>query len=297
MAETIGFVGIGMMGLPMAERLIRAGYHLHAWDIDSRALQRAVGAGAVEAGSCRQLVERSTVVVTMLPSSKEVEDIVLGKHGFLDGVHADSVLVDMSTSHPSSTRKIAHRLAELGVPMLDAPVAGGVVGAKQGTLCIMVGGEDVVLERCRPILQVMGDQIFHMGGAGTGHTMKIVSNYLSALSVVATAEAYSLAVKAGLGAAAVSEVLKTSSGRNYATEFKFPRYVLPRTFDDGFRLELYVKDLHLLRDVAEELGVPMPVGQVLQQVYERAKDLGLGPESHTNIVRMIEKDAGVTIGG
>jgi 3-hydroxyisobutyrate dehydrogenase-like beta-hydroxyacid dehydrogenase len=143
----------------------------------------------------------------------------------------------------------------------------------------------------------MGNQIFYMGATAAGHTMKIVSNYLSALSVAATAEAFALAVKAGLDSGAVSEVLKVSSGRNYSTEFKFPRYVLPRKFDDGFRLELYVKDLHLLHDVSEELGVPMPIGQTLRKVYERAKDLGYGPESHTNIVRMVEQDAGVLIGG
>jgi 3-hydroxyisobutyrate dehydrogenase len=287
---------MGMMGLPMAGRLLQAGYRVVAWDIDTQALSHAQEKGAKTVDSCRQVAEVSSMVVTMLPSSREVEDVVLGKDGFLAGSHERSVLVDMSTSHPSSTKEIARRLSDRGVPMLDAPVAGGVLGARQGNLCIMVGGPEPTFQDCLPILQAMGEQIFYIGGTAAGHTVKIVSNYLSALSVAATAEAFALAVKAGLDPNAVSEVLKVSSGRNYSTEFKFPRYVLPRKFDDGFRLELYVKDLHLLRDISDELGVPMPIGQTLRKVYERAKDLGYGPESHTNIVRMIEQDAGVVIG-
>jgi len=297
MTQSIGFIGVGMMGLPMAARLVQAGHQVLAWDLDPAALARSAESGAVPAASCREVAQQCPVVITMLPSSREVEAVVLGPDGILSGAAPGGVLVDMSTSLPFSTVQLARTLSAAGLAMLDAPVAGGVVGARQGALCIMVGGEEKTLERCRPLLLAMGRQIFFMGGAGAGHTMKLASNFLAALSVAASAEAFSLAVKAGLDAAAVAEVLKVSSGRNYATEFKFPRYVLPRTFDDGFRLELYVKDLHLLRDVAEHYGVVMPIGRTVQQVYERAEAQGLGKESHTNIVRMIEQDAGVVIGG
>lgn len=296
MSENIGFIGLGMMGLPMSTRLIQAGYQIVGWDINEIARQNARNSGVKLAESCSEVSQRSDVVLAMLPSSKEVEEIVLGKDGILYSMHKDSVFVDMSTSYPPATSKIAKKLKEKDISMLDAPVAGGVIGAKQGSLCIMIGGDKLVYQRCQNILSVLGSHIFYMGGTASGHTMKLVNNYLAALSVAATGEAYSLAIKAGLDASTVSEVLKVSSGRNYATEFKFPQYVLPRKFDDGFRLELYVKDLNLLHQISKHFDINMPIGEAVRLVYQRASDLGYGPESHTNIIRMIEQDAGVIIG-
>ncbi len=297
MKKTIGFIGLGMMGLPMVERLLQAGYTVSSWDINEINLMKAQQLGSSRSSSPRELAQECPVVITMLPSSKEVETVVLGRHGLYEGVCKGSVLIDMSTSFPPSTKEIAQRLAKQDASMLDAPVAGGVIGAKQGALCIMVGGEEQVYQGCLPLFKVFGDKIFYLGTSGSGHTMKIVSNYLAALSVVATSEAFALAVKAGLQANTVSEVLKISSGRNYSTEFKFPRYVLPRTFDDGFRLDLYVKDLNLAHEMAELFEVPMPISDTVRTIYQRAQEIGLGPQSHTNIVKMIEDDAKVLISG
>jgi 3-hydroxyisobutyrate dehydrogenase len=183
------------------------------------------------------------------------------------------VLIDMTTAHPSSTKKIAEALAEMGMRMLDAPVSGGVAGAEKGTLSIMVGGDDDLFEPCRPLLEAMGRKIFHMGGVGSGHTMKAVNNFLSACTMTATSEAMALATKASLEPRRVIEVLQVSSGRSYATDYKFPRYVLTRSFDDGF------------------------MASTVQQIVGLAKSKGYGKRGHTSIAEFIERLAGIMIEG
>jgi 3-hydroxyisobutyrate dehydrogenase len=203
----------------------------------------------------------------------------------------------MTTAHPSSTKKIAEALAEEGMRMLDAPVSGGVAGAEKGTLSIMVGGDADLFELCRPLLEAMGGNIFHMGGVGSGHTMKAVNNFLSACTMTATSEAMALATKAGLEPGRVIEVLQVSSGRSYATDFKFPRYVLTRRFDDGFRLELLDKDLGILTRLGRELETPMFLASTVQQIVGLAKSKGYGKRGHTSIAEFIERLAGVKIEG
>jgi len=208
-----------------------------------------------------------------------------------------STRLDMTTAYPMSTLKIAKELAKKGVQMLDAPVSGGVVGAEQGTLSIMVGGESELVEKCRPLFQVMGKNVFYMGEVSSGHIMKVVNNFLSACSVAATSEALALATKAGLNPRRVVDVIQVSTGRSYATEFKFPRFVLPRTFDDGFRIELLNKDLDILTRLARDLGVPMFIANTVQQIFGFAFSQGYGQEGQTSIARLIEGWAGVNIEG
>jgi 3-hydroxyisobutyrate dehydrogenase len=249
--ERIGFIGVGMMGTPMARRLVEAGYKLVAYDIDPAAMKRAEEMGAETAASPREVAERCNPVITILPKSSDVEEVVLGPGGILEGGGEGLVLIEMTTAYPLSTRRIAAALAARGMRMLDAPVSGGVVGAERGTLSIMVGGNPELFEECRPLLEAMGGKIFHMGAVGSGHTMKAVNNFLSATSMIATSEALAISTKAGLDPRRVIEVLQVSSGRSWSTDFKFPRYVLPRTFDDGFRIELQDKDLGILTRLAE----------------------------------------------
>jgi 3-hydroxyisobutyrate dehydrogenase len=297
MFEFVGFIGVGMMGTPMLRNLVEAGYKAVAYDIDPEAMRRADEAGAEAASSLREIAEKCDSVITILPRSDDVEEVVLGPGGILEHGREGQVLIDMTTAYPLSTKKIAGALSEKGMRMLDAPVSGGVTGAEKGTLSIMVGGDADLFEQCRPLLEAMGRNIFHMGGVGSGHTMKAVNNFLSACTMTATSEAMALATKAGLKPGRVIEVLQKSSGRSYATDHKFPRYVLTRGFDDGFRLELLDKDLDIFTRLGRELGAPTFVASTVQQIVGLAKSKGYGKRGHTSIAEFIEMWAGVRIEG
>ena len=295
MFETLGFIGLGLMGMPMSKRLLDAGYGVIGYDPDSAACKQAKVNGAEIADSPGEIARQCDLIITMLPNSAIVEAVVLGDNGLLPFIREGAVVIDMSSSYPMSTRRISEELGKKKAAMLDAPVSGGVTGANQGTLSIMVGGDDEVFARCRPVLDSLGKNLFHMGAVGAGHTMKAVNNFLSGCSVAATAEALAVAVKAGLAAKTVVDVLQVSTGRNYATEWKFPRHVLPRTFADGFRLELLDKDLDILTRLARELGVPAFTANTVSQLFGFAMAQGYGEEGHTSIVRLIEEWAGVEI--
>jgi 3-hydroxyisobutyrate dehydrogenase len=295
--ERIGFIGVGMMGTPMARRLVEAGYKLVAYDIDPAAMRRAEEMGAEIAASPREVAEMCNPVITILPKSSDVVEVVLGPGGILEGGGEGLVLIEMTTAYPLSTRRIEEALVARGMRMLDAPVSGGVMGAERGTLSIMVGGAPELFEEYRPLLEAMGEKIFYMGGVGSGHTMKAVNNFLSAASMIATSEALAISTKAGLHPRRVIEVLQVSSGRSWSTDFKFPRYVLPRTFDDGFRIELQDKDLGIITRLAEELGAPALVASVVRQIVGLAMAEGYGKRGHTAIAEMIEGWAGIRIEG
>ena len=226
-----------------------------------------------------------------------VEQAVLGANGVLEGARKGTILVDMSSIAPLASRRIAERAREKGVTMLDAPVSGGISGAEKGILSIMVGGDPDLFETVRPLLEVIGKNVFYMGGVSSGHTMKAVNNFLSACSMTATSEALAIATKAGLEPKRVVEVLQVSSGRSYATDYKFPRYVLPRTFDDGFRLELLDKDLNILTSLGRDIGAPTFIASTVQQIVSLAVRQGYGKRGHTSIAEFIESWAGVRIEG
>jgi 3-hydroxyisobutyrate dehydrogenase len=295
MFDSIGFIGLGMMGLPMSKRLIDSGFHVVGYDIDPNALEKAKENGADTAPSPKEVAERSNHVITILPDSGAVEKTVLGPDGIIDGAKKGDILIDMTSAYPMSTMKMAKELAKKGVGMVDAPVSGGVVGAEKGTLSIIVGGDADLVERCKPLFNAMGKNIFHMGATGSGHIMKAVNNFLSGCSVVATSEALALATKAGLNPSKVIDVLQESTGRSWATDWKFPKFVLPRTFNDGFRIELLDKDLDILTRLARELKVPMFVAQMVHQMYGFAMSQGWGEKGHTAVAQLIETWAGVKI--
>jgi 3-hydroxyisobutyrate dehydrogenase-like beta-hydroxyacid dehydrogenase len=295
--ESVGFIGVGMMGTPMLRNLVGAGYRVVAYDIDPEAMRRAVEGGAEAASSVGEVAERCNPVITILPKSDDVEEVVLGPGGVLEHGREGLVLIEMTTAYPLSTEKIAGALAGKGMRVLDAPVSGGVSGAEKGILSIMVGGDLDLFETFRPLLEVMGKNVFYMGGVGSGHTMKAVNNFLSACSMTATSEALAIATKAGLEPKRVVEVLQVSSGRSYATDFKFPRYVLPRTFDDGFRLELLDKDLNILTSLGRDIGAPTFIASTVQQIVSLAVRQGYGKRGHTSIAEFIESWAGVRIEG
>jgi len=222
MKEKVGFIGLGAMGVPMSQRLLEAGYPLVVYDVRKEAIEAIVNKGAKGAASPKEVAEQCRKVITIVPNSDAVEQVVFGPGGLLEGMKASDTLIEMTSSYPPSTLKVNQALAAKGVHMIDAPVSGGVVGAVAGTLSVMVGGDEKIFESCRPILSVMGKNLFYIGGIGFGHALKAINNFLSATTLAATSEALILASKLGISPQRAVEVLQVSTGRSYSTELKVP---------------------------------------------------------------------------
>src|ERR687890_966633 len=291
MKPRIGFVGLGNIGFPMCRRLLESGYEVLAYDANPEAVSRLEDTPAEPADSLKALAA-ADVVLLSLPSSDVVEEVVLGEGGLAEGLSSGKVLIDTSSSRPSSTRDLAKKLAEFGVEMLDAPVSGGVLRAEEGKLAVMVGGQEEVFERWREVLESFGEKIFHVGEHGAGHLVKSLNNLLSATTLASAAEAVILPERAGISPETFVKVINASNGRSYSTEVKLPRYILDGSFDDGFALGLMVKDLKIALETAEELGLPMLVGSTLGQVWQAADARGYGAEGHTVIYAFLEELAG-----
>jgi 3-hydroxyisobutyrate dehydrogenase-like beta-hydroxyacid dehydrogenase len=297
MRPRLGFVGIGNIGEPVCRHLMDQGYELLIYDADPEALAKLGDAPAESAASPEDLATESDVVLLSLPNSDVVEEVIFGESGLREGLSSGKALIDTSSSRPSSTRDISKRLAADGIDMLDAPVSGGVLRAREGTLSIMVGGKRAVYEKYREIFESFGDQIFYVGDHGAGHLVKALNNLLSATTLASAAEAALLARRAGVAPDAFVEVINASNGRSYSTEVKFPRYILNRTFDDGFALGLMNKDLKIALEAAAEMEFPMPIGSTLAQIWELAVAGGYGPENHTAIYAFLEDLLGERDGG
>lgn len=295
--ETVGFVGLGKMGQPMCRHLVETGYPVTVHDLRPESMDALAELGARRADSPAQLASISSTIITMLPDSPTVETAILGQDGLAGSAKPGTVVIDMSSSYPTSTIKISRQLAEQGVIMLDAPVSGGVAGAAAGTLAIMVGGDEEAYQSRRPILEAMGKNVVYMGASGAGHSTKIINNFLSAASTLATTEAMVLAAKLGLSQDRVLQAVQKSTGRNYSTDFKFPKYVLPRTFNAGFAMGLFHKDLEMFTALGRELKSPMLMGSLVHQYFQLGLSrYGFGAD-HLELVRMLEEWAGAEIKG
>lgn len=291
MKPRIGFVGLGNIGFPMCRRLLESGYEVLAYDANPEAVSRLEDTPAEPADSLKALAA-ADVVLLSLPGSDVVEEVVLGEGGLAEGLSSGKVLIDTSSSRPSSTRDLAKKLAESGVEMLDAPVSGGVLRAEEGKLAVMVGGREEVFERWREVLESFGEKIFHVGDHGAGHLVKSLNNLLSATTLASAAEAVILAEKAGVAPEALLEVINAGNGRSYSTEVKFPKFILDRSFDDGFALGLMVKDLKIALETAAEMGHPMFSGSSISQLWQAAAARGYGLEGHTSIYAFLETLSG-----
>ena len=281
------------MGAPMARRLLAAGYQVTVHDVRPQAMTEICRDGAAPADSPASAASQADVVITMLPDPRAVEDAVYGERGLGDAMRAGQVLLEMTSSHPATTRRIAAHLTARGVKILDAPVSGGVPGAREGTLCIMVGGSAEVLEACRPILGQLGRKIVHVGGApGDGDVAKTINNMLSATTMWSVAEALALSARAGLDAERLFEAVNHSSGRSYTTEVKIP-LILERRFAAAFTVGQFLKDLNICLDLADELGVPMLLASMLRQGWRVAARDGMAESDNTEVVRLLERWAGV----
>ena len=292
MKPKVGFVGLGNIGEPMCRRLLENGYGVSIYDVNPEAVSKLGDTAAEPAENLKVLASSAEVVLLSLPGSDVVEEAVLGERGLVEGLSSGKVLIDTSSSRPSSTRDLAEKLAESGVEMLDAPVSGGVLRADEGKLAVMVGGREEVFERHREVLEAFGEKIFHVGDHGAGHLVKSLNNLLSATTLASAAEAVILAQKAGVAPETLLEVINAGNGRSYSTEVKFPNFILNRSFDDGFALDLMVKDLKIALETAAEVGHPMFSGSAISQLWQTAFARAHGPEGHTSIYAFLENLSG-----
>ena len=287
-----GFIGLGRMGGAMARRLIDAGHQVTVYDPSAAATQALSASGAQVAASAREVADTAPVVFLSLPTPQVVIDVVLGAQGIREGQRLE-VCVDLSTSGPDAAMKLASGLAERQIASLEAPVSGGIKGAREGTLSLMVAGPQPAWERLQPLLKVFGKPFFMGVNPGAGQIMKLVNNLLGACAIAITAEGMTLGIKAGLDPARMIEVLNVSTGRSSATQDKWPRSVLPRTFDFGFASSLCLKDVRLCLTAAESLGVPLNVGSAVCDLLQRTVS-SLGADSDfTAMAKIVESDSGL----
>ena len=296
MAESFGFIGIGRMGGPMAGRLIDQGHALTIYDVSAAALAPLASRGATLASSVRALADAVETIFVSLPTPDIVRAVALGEDGIVAGKRIRTY-VDLSTTGPRTAAAVAEGLAAKGIATIDAPVSGGVAGARKGTLAVMTACAPALYTRFQPVLATFG-KVFHVGErAGMAQVMKLANNLLSATAMAVTSEAMVMGVKAGLDPRIMIEVINAGSGRNSATQDKFPQAVLPRSFDFGFTTGLMCKDLKLCLEEAEAQHVPMWVGGAVRQLWQFASNT-LGPDSDlTEIVKCIEDWAGIEVGG
>jgi len=286
--KRIGFIGLGIMGAPMARNLLKAGYALAVHDIVSEKVRALADAGAQAAGSAREAAARSDVVITMLPNSPEVRQAVLGPDGVLEGARPGTILVDMSSIAPLASRRIAEEVSRKGVVMLDAPVSGGEPKAIEGKLAIMVGGPTEAFEQVRPILAVMGSAVTHVGGIGSGNVAKLANQIIVALNIAAMSEAMVLATKAGVSAEKVYQAIRGGLAASAVLEAKMP-LVLKGNFRPGFRIELHIKDLLNALDTAHAVGVPLPLSSAVTEILQALKIDGKGADDHGGIIQFYER--------
>ena len=293
---TIGFVGVGSMGWPMAALLHKAGYPLQIVDASGdRAKEFVKEFGGTVAASNRELAAASDIIVTILPTSAIVQAVLEGPNGVLAGLRKDAVVVEMSSGVPTITRALAEQVAAAGAHMVDAPVSGGVPRAKTGELAIMFGGSEAILERVRPVLSCMGNSITRTGDVGSAHAMKALNNLVSAGGFLIGVEALMIGKRFGLDPAAMVDVLNSSTGMNNSTQKKFKQFVLSGKYNAGFGLDLMVKDLSIALGIGRDTNTPTPFSALCREMWASCATM-LGPgQDHTAIAKLTETLAGDTL--
>ena len=294
--ETYGFIGVGKMGTPMSTRLLNAGHRVCVYDPNPAAVAALEKLGAQPAGSAVEVCNRADTVFLSLPNPEIVHSVTLGKGGAIEGTQVKHV-VDFSTIGPRVAMMVAKALSERNIAYVDAPVSGGLKGASEGTLAVMVSCPESVFAKLEAVLKTFGN-VFHLGeGAGQAQTMKLANNLLAAAAIAVTSEAMVMGVKAGLDPKVMLDVINAGSGRNSASQDKFPKSVLPGTFDFGFTTGLSYKDVRLCIDEAESLGVPMVVGAAVRQMLAVTTATYGSDSDFTSMCRVIEEWAGVKVRG
>jgi 2-hydroxy-3-oxopropionate reductase len=284
----IGFIGLGVMGREMARHLVRAGHEVRAYDMKTEAVEELAREGAVAAATVAEAADGAEVVITMLPDTPQVEEVVLGPGGLLQNPPAGRLLVDMSTIAPTATRRMAAQLAQAGIAMLDAPVSGGPTGAKAAKLSIMVGGSEDAVARARPVLEAMGTTIIHVGESGAGQTVKACNQLICAMNLQAICEAFALGRAAGLDLEKLREVLLGGAASSWMLQNLGP-LMLAKDASAGFRIDLKLKDLRLAGELAFELGVPLPGTALATSLYLEARAHGEGGNGNQALFRVYDR--------
>lgn len=292
---TVGYIGLGLMGAPMARNLMSAGHTLIVHNRSREIVQALADEGATPAHSPREVAEQSAFVFTNLPDSPDVEAVVLGDEGIIAGAHEGLIYIDNSTIKPETARHIADKLAEVGVLALDAPVSGGDIGAQAGTLTIMVGGDPIAFEKTLPLFEAMGKTITHIGESGAGQIAKAANQIIVAGTMTAMAEALVLAQKCGVDPQRVVQAISRGAAQCWALDNK-PQKLFKRDLAPGFKAHMQAKDLKIVIDTGKTYGVPLPQTAVSQQLYEAMLAMGNADLDNSAIITVLEALAGVTIG-
>jgi len=290
----IGFIGLGIMGKPMAKNLLKAGHTLVVYDIVEAPVQELVAAGATAGSSPKDVAARNDLIITMLPNSPHVKKAVLGESGVIEGAKKGSVLVDMSSIAPLASREVAAELAKKGIEMLDAPVSGGEPKAIDGTLAIMVGGKEAVFEKVKDVLLKMGASAVLCGDIGAGNVTKLANQIIVALNIAAMSEAFVLATKAGVDPERVFNAIKGGLAGSTVLNAKAPM-VLEGNYKPGFRIELHIKDVQNALDTAHETGTPIPLTSQIMEIMQALKVDGKQTDDHGGIIQFYEKLADVKV--
>ena len=290
----IGFIGLGIMGKPMSKNLLKAGHTVIVCDLNRSAVEEVVTAGAQSAATPRDIAQQVELVITMLPNSPEVKQVVLGAHGILEGAKAGLIVADMSSIAPLASREVAAKLAEKGVEMLDAPVSGGQPKAIDGTLSVMVGGKKEVFERCLPVFKAMAASVVRVGDIGAGNVAKLANQVVVALNIAAVSEALVLAAKAGVEPELVFQAIRGGLAGSTVMEAKAP-LMLDRKFNPGFRINLHIKALSNALDTGHQFGAPLPLTAAVMEILQALKIDDLGDCDHGALVRYFEKQAKIEL--
>jgi 3-hydroxyisobutyrate dehydrogenase len=292
--KTVGFIGIGNMGAPMAANVKRGGFEVVAFDLDpARAKNFAQEYGAGSTDQLAELGKACDAIVTMLPTGKEVREALFAMQGgaLAANLKAGAIVIDMSSADPVATRVLGKELAAHNLKLVDAPVSGGVTRAKDGSLAIMIGGDAASVAAVRPVLACMGGKLFEVGSLGCGHAMKCLNNFLAATSFAAAAEAVTVGRKFGLDPEVIADVVNVSTGRSFASEMLIKQHLLSGTFGTGFALGLLAKDVKIAADLAQQIGINAPVGQLVCGMWADARDALGGDQDHTRAALHWEKRA------
>lgn len=283
----IGFIGLGNMGKPMSTNILKNGYDVTVYDIDKNSVELLVGQGAKAATSPKEVAAASDIILLSLPNPHIVKEVVAGKNGVLEGIKENAIIADLSTVTPKTIIDLVPLVEERGSKILDAPVSGGVPGAKAGKLTIMVGGDKEVFEKCKPVFKTIAKNIYYVGQIGSGLKVKLINQYLFASNLASVVEAFALAAKAGVDAKKLVEVISNSSGSSYALKTRY-NYISQNNFEPGFQINLMLKDLSLVLSMAEDNDMPLLLGGMVHQLYRLAKRKGFGEKDVCGLLLAME---------
>lgn len=287
--KKVGFIGLGRMGTPMALNLIKAGYELNIYDLNPAAVQKVMDAGAKKSISVKELAKNSELIITILPADKEITEVYIGTEGVIENLGTGATCIDMTSAMGSTIKSIAAIALEKGIQVVDAPVSGGVAGAQNGTLTIMVGGDKTIVDKCMPIFEVLGSKIFYTGSVGSGKSVKMINQFLNAGNTYIASEALLLAKKMELDIEFLCKVVDESSGGSWVFKNTVRNSIITEKFNEGFRLDLMKKDLGLSVQQAQRDGLSLPVINLIYQIYQAESNKGNGDKTYSIVSKWVEE--------